>query len=230
MLRRKAAPAADGFSTAFPSTEDRSIWYCCTHPPHRTHGSSQPAHAPRIVAVERPKPKYRGVLHMWCALSSPVWCGYQLSLCDAGNAPAAGLSLFAMAFLFSASAMFHRGRWTLEQERRLMKVDYIGIFLLVAFSVAPCYVQLLPPAASYPVLGAPPRPPPGARSHARAACPCCYKRFLMRLDCAASRALHAGLLALTVVAGAWLTLAELNLGRHGMVAVYVAQATHPSPR
>ena len=52
----------------------------------------------------------------------------------------------------------------------------------------------------------------------------------MRLDCAASRALHAGLLALTVVAGAWLTLAELNLGRHGMVAVYVAQATPPSPR
>lgn len=46
----------------------------------------------------------------------------------------------------------------------------------------------------------------------------------MRLDWAASRALHAGLLALTVVAGAWLTLAELNLGRHGMVAVYVAQA------
>jgi len=27
-----------------------------------------------------------------------------------------------------------------------------------------------------------------------------------------------------VVAGAWLTLTELTLGRHGMVAVYVAQA------
>ena len=52
-------------------------------------------------------------------------------------------------------------------------------------------------------------------------------RFPMRLDWAASRALHAGLLALTVVAGAWLTLAELNLGRHGMVAVYVAQALDP---
>ena len=114
--------------------------------------------------MERPKPKYRGVLHTWCALSSPVWCGYQLSLCDAGNAPAAGLSLFAMAFLFSASAMFHRGRWTLAQERRLMKIDYIGIFLLVAFSVAPCYVQLLPPAASYPVLGAP-RPTTQQRAH-----------------------------------------------------------------
>ena len=168
------------------------------------------AHVPRIVAVERPKPKYRGVLHTWCALSSPVWCGYQLSLCDAGNTPAAGLSLFAMAFLFSASAMFHRGRWTLAQERRLMKLDYIGIFLLVAFSVAPCYVQLLPPASSYPVLGAPPRPP---RSIAWPV-----------LTAEPPHALHAGLLALTVVAGAWLTLAELNLGRHGMVAVYVAQA------
>ena len=116
--------------------------------------------------MERPKPRYRGVLHKWCALSSPVWCGYQLSLCDAGNALGAGLSLFAMVFLFSSSAMFHRGRWTLAQERRLMKLDYIGIFMLVAFSVAPCYVQLLPPAASYPVLGAPPATlsPPATRS------------------------------------------------------------------
>ena len=167
--RRKAATSdvpRDGLTTAFPSTEDRSIWYCCARPPRRTHGTwQQSAHAPRIiVAVERPKPKYRGVLHTWCALSSPVWCGYQLSLCGAGNAPAAGLSLFAMAFLFSASAMFHRGRWTLAQERRLMKIDYIGIFLLVAFSVAPCYVQLLPPAASYPVLGAP-RPTTQQRAH-----------------------------------------------------------------
>eukprot|EP00320_Phaeocystis_rex_P009442 CAMPEP_0119079130 /NCGR_PEP_ID=MMETSP1178-20130426/105083_1 /TAXON_ID=33656 /ORGANISM="unid sp, Strain CCMP2000" /LENGTH=225 /DNA_ID=CAMNT_0007061629 /DNA_START=95 /DNA_END=772 /DNA_ORIENTATION=- len=135
--------------------------------------------------LDRPKPKYRGVLHMWCALSSPVWCAYQLSLCDAGNAPAAGLSLFAMAFLFSASSLYHRGSWTLSTEQCLMKLDYIGIYLLVAFSVAPCYVQLLPPTASYTVLG---------------------------------------LLALTVVAGVCLTLAELKLGKHSMVAVYVAQA------
>jgi len=138
-------------AAAFPSSEDRSIWYC----------------------MERPRPKYRGVLHTWCALSSPVWCAYQLSLCDANNVLAAGLSLFAMAFLFSASAMYHRGRWTLAQEQRLMKLDYTGIFLLVAFSVAPCYVQLLPPVASYPVLGAPPRHP---AKHASAAPPPCETR------------------------------------------------------
>ena len=170
------------------------------------------------------------MLHKWCALSSPVWCAYQLSLCDAGNAPAAGLSLFAMAFLFSASALYHRGRWTLAQEQRLMKLDYIGIFLLVAFSVAPCYVMLLPPAASYPVLGAPPSPPP---SNALSRFPATTARSPHRkppppqrrpaFSAEPNHALHAGLLALTVVAGAWLTLAELNLGRHGMVAVYVAQ-------
>ena len=159
--QRRLRLHATGSPRPFP-LQDRSIWYCCARSPRRTHGTWQSAHAPCIVAVERPKPQYRGVLHTWCALSSPVWCGYQLSLCDAGNALAAGLSLFAMVFLFSSSAMFHRGRWTLAQERRLMKLDYIGIFMLVAFSVAPCYVQLLPPAASYPVLGAPLRPPPSS--------------------------------------------------------------------
>ncbi len=153
----------DGLSRAFPSTDDRTIWYC----------------------LDRPKPRLRGVLHKWCALSSPVWCCYQLSLCNVHNVLAVGLSLFAMVFLFSASASYHRGRWTLAQEKRLMKADYIGIFLLVAFSIAPCYVQLLPPASSTPVI------------------------FL---------------LAATVLAGTWLTLAELDLGRHAMVTVYVAQA------
>ena len=33
-----------GLSRAFPSTDDRTIWYC----------------------LDRPKPRLRGVLHKWC--------------------------------------------------------------------------------------------------------------------------------------------------------------------
>ena len=61
----------DGLSRAFPSTDDRTIWYC----------------------LDRPKPRLRGVLHKWCALSSPVWCCYQLSLCNVHNVLAVGLSV-----------------------------------------------------------------------------------------------------------------------------------------
>ena len=55
----------------------------------------------------------------------------------------------------------------------------------VAFSLAPFYVQLLPPATSIVILA---------------------------------------LLAATVAAFAWLTLAEVNLGRHAVVSAYLAIA------
>ena len=72
-----------GLSRAFPSTDDRTIWYC----------------------LDRPKPRLRGVLHKWCALSSPVWCCYQLSLCNVHNVLAVGLSASGLATTFGFIAL-----------------------------------------------------------------------------------------------------------------------------
>ena len=164
--RSSEAPDASASvgASMFPDLADRKMWYC----------------------LDRHKPTWRGKLHKWCALSSPVWVYYQLSLCsDWPSAIGASLALFAALFLFSASSSFHLGRWTQPQERWAMKVDYIAIFLQVGFSFAPLFVQLLRPATSYVILA---------------------------------------LLAAAVAAGAWLTLAEVNLGRHAVVFTYMAMA------
>jgi len=166
--RSSEAPDADAdamkHAGMFPDLSDRTVWYC----------------------LDRHKPTWRGKLHLCCALSSPAWVGYQLSLCSDWRAVGgASLALFAALFLFSASASYHLGRWTQPQERWAMKVDYIGIFLQVGFTFAPLYVQMLRPATSYAILA---------------------------------------LLTATVAAGAWLTLAEVNLGRHATVSAYMAMA------
>ena len=94
----------------------------------------------------RPKPKLRGVLHAFCAATSPLWVFYQLSLCHGTEAVMAALfPLLSAVGLFSASGMYHRYRCKSRGGELLLgKFDYIGIFLQVAFSIAPFYVLLLP--------------------------------------------------------------------------------------
>ena len=102
----------------------------------------------------RPKPLLRGQLHALTALTAPLWGGYQLSLCRSPNAlVATTISVLSSTWLFSASGIFHRYAWTHRRQEALFgKLDYIGIFLQVAFSIAPFYVLLLPILAGWCVV------------------------------------------------------------------------------
>ena len=102
----------------------------------------------------RPRPTYRGKLHLWSALLSPIWWTYQLSLCQTAEmAAAAVLSLFGTSWLFTCSGLYHTRSHTMEQEELISKFDFLGIFMQVGFSLLPVYMVLLPRTAAWLVIG-----------------------------------------------------------------------------
>ena len=96
-------------------------------------------------AAERPaKPLLRGWSHGFAAgfavaLTRELW---QRSGDGARALPIAVFGL-AMIVLYAASAIYHLGDWTPEQERRLQRIDHASIYLLIAGSYTPLCVYLL---------------------------------------------------------------------------------------
>jgi hemolysin III len=103
----------------------------------------------------RLKPSLRGHMHRAAAVTFPLWAGYQLSLCQTTQALASALiSLIGTISMLAASACYHTVRWkSTAQEDWMAKVDYVGIFMQVAFSLAPFYTLLLPAEVGWTVLG-----------------------------------------------------------------------------
>lgn len=50
------------------------------------------------------------------------------------------------------SGLFHCGKWTRQQEELLGNLDYFGIYLQIAFSIAPVFVLLMPTSAGWIVV------------------------------------------------------------------------------
>ena len=50
------------------------------------------------------------------------------------------------------SGSYHCGKWSLQREKVLAKLDYTGIYLQIAFSVAPVFVLLMPQPAGWNVV------------------------------------------------------------------------------
>lgn len=102
----------------------------------------------------RPRPHYRGYIHLSSALASPLWGAYQLSLCHSAEMVAATvLSLFGTIWLFSCSGMYHTCKHSIAQEQLISKFDFIGIFMQIGFSLLPIYMVLLPRLAAWVVVG-----------------------------------------------------------------------------
>ena len=108
---------------------------------------------PGLYCLGRPRPLLRGQLHVWSALVSPLWAGYQLLLCTTVDMVlASALSLFGTLWLFYASGSYHTVRRTPDDEMLISKLDFIGIFLQVGFSMLPTYVVLLPRITAWAVV------------------------------------------------------------------------------
>ena len=85
-------------------------------------------------------------MHFYAALTSPLWGGYQLSLCHtADQLASSALAIIGATCMLGASGFYHVLHWKdEEQEALLATLDYCGIFMQVAFSLAPCFVLLMP--------------------------------------------------------------------------------------
>jgi hemolysin III len=88
--------------------------------------------------VANTKPKFRGWLH---TITSPVALAAGVVLIVL--APTGPATIAAAAFavtsvvLFTTSALYHRGTWSIRAEGRLKRLDHANIFLLIAGSYTP---------------------------------------------------------------------------------------------
>jgi hemolysin III len=115
-------------------------------------------HAARDVASEvvtAAKPRLRGWLH---AITSPLALASGIVLIAlAPTAPgrvAAAAYAVTSVVLFTTSALYHRGHWSVAAERRLKRLDHANIFLLIAGSYTPFAVLALHGDARVGVLAA----------------------------------------------------------------------------
>lgn len=84
------------------------------------------------------KPKLRGVFHE-VGFYAAAAVGTALVLtAEPGKARIAG-AIFAtcVAFCFGSSALYHRPTWAPRARARLARLDYVGVYLLIAGTYAP---------------------------------------------------------------------------------------------
>ena len=112
-------------------------------------GMAQP-----FYCLGRPKPYFRGTMHFYAALCSPLFSAYQLSLCHTTQQMISViLACTAATCMLGASGAFHYLRWsTVAQEILLGKLDLSAIYLQIAFSATPMYHLLLPPPVNWLII------------------------------------------------------------------------------
>src|SRR4051794_41537341 len=91
-----------------------------------------------MASPEPPKPRLRGVLHQWAFYVSLVAGGLLVALAPSGRAAVVGgLYAVALARMFGASALYHRGTWSPSMRPWLRRLDLSLIFVLIARPAAP---------------------------------------------------------------------------------------------
>jgi hemolysin III len=85
-----------------------------------------------------PKPRYRGVSHFYALFVAIVAAAVLVLTAPGGRATfAAAVYATTLVGMFGASALYHRGNWSLTTARRLLQLDHTAIFLLIAGTYTP---------------------------------------------------------------------------------------------
>jgi hemolysin III len=103
--------------------------------------SGQADHYDAFRDLYYPKPRMRGWAHLICFEIALV-VG-TLMIVDAHGAretSVAAIYAAAVAGLFGASALYHRGKWSPPVSRRLQRLDHLMIILLIAGTATPAIV------------------------------------------------------------------------------------------
>ena len=94
-----------------------------------------------MLSSEPLKPRLRGVFHQWAFYASLVAGALLVALAPSGRAAAVGAVYgVALAGMFGASALYHRGAWTPSVRPWLRRLDHSMIFVLIAGTSTPVTV------------------------------------------------------------------------------------------
>lgn len=93
-----------------------------------------------------PKPACRGVLHLICSLILPfgMWHLVRESNGTSLGAIAAVVYISSNMICYGFSALYHVGKWSIQNEILLQKLDHCGIAILSAGTFFPASLLLLP--------------------------------------------------------------------------------------
>jgi hemolysin III len=85
-----------------------------------------------------PRPRFRGVSHFYALFVAIVAAVALVVTAPGGQATfAAAVYATTLVGMFGASALYHRGTWSLTTARRLLQLDHTAIFLLIAGTYTP---------------------------------------------------------------------------------------------
>lgn len=92
-----------------------------------------------------PKPRFRGTLHLICSLLFPFGIYHLLNEANGSHLGriAAIVYLTSNLFCYGSSALYHVGKWSVQNEIFLQKLDHCGIALLSAGTFFPASILLL---------------------------------------------------------------------------------------
>ena len=93
-----------------------------------------------------PKPALRGVLHLVCTLALPLGMWHLVTEANGSfyGKIAAVVYISTNMFCYGFSALYHIGKWSIQNEILLQKLDHCGIALLSAGTFFPASLLLLP--------------------------------------------------------------------------------------
>jgi hemolysin III len=97
-----------------------------------------------IAEALPPKPRYRGVSHLYGFFVSLLAGAILVATAPAGPPQAcAAVYAFGISAMLGASALLHRGNWSAEQARKLTKLDHTAIYLMIAGTYTPISILAL---------------------------------------------------------------------------------------
>ena len=95
-----------------------------------------------MTAVAGPKPRWRGVSHLW---SFFVWIPIGVAVVTtqlSGEWIAALVYVLCVSAMFGLSALYHRVDWSDRLRPHMLQLDKTGIYLMIAGSFTPIAVNL----------------------------------------------------------------------------------------
>jgi hemolysin III len=105
---------------------------------NRESGHLATAAATAVEVTAPPKPRYRGTSHFYALFVAIVAALVLVATAPAGLATlAAAVYATTLVTMFGASALYHRGNWSLPAAKRLLQLDHTAIFLLIAGTYTP---------------------------------------------------------------------------------------------
>jgi hemolysin III len=99
------------------------------------------------------KPKFRGVIHQWAALSA-LAMGVVFVLCAPASKAAWGAGVFfaSLTVSFLVSAVYHRMNWKPQARQWMKRADHASIFILIAGTYTPMALLTFPEEVGQKVL------------------------------------------------------------------------------